>query len=410
MSVCKCRFCGGRLDHTLIDLGLSPISNEYIREEQLDQGQFFYPLKVSICENCFLAQVQEYEKPENIFHDYKYFSSFSSGWLRHCREYVDMIVPRLGLSGDSMVYELACNDGYLLQYFLPYGIPVCGIEPAGNVAAKAREKGIRVETCFWGEQTAGQIAEQYGPADLIIGNNVLAHVPDINGFVEGIHKALKAKGTVTMEFPHLLRLLQKNQFDTVYHEHFSYFSLFTADKIFETHGLKIYDVQELPTHGGSLRIYAAHAGNADVKMSHTVHEILMEEKEYGLCSMDGYRSFSDRVRKIKRDATALLASLKEKGASIAAFAAAAKGNTFLNYCGIGTEYIDFVADSSSEKQGLYLPGTRIPIVSPEMIREKKPDYIILLAWNIREELAGLLEDTREWGCKFITFIPETEVF
>lgn len=405
-----CRFCGRKLNHTMVDLGLSPISNEYVTEENLDFGQYYYPLHVMVCDECYLAQVMEYKAPEQIFTDYKYFSSYAKSWLEHCRKYVDMIVGRLSLNEKSMVYEIACNDGYLLQYFKPHGIPVCGIEPAENVAEEARKKGIDVEVMFWGEATAKMISEKRDKADLIIGNNVLAHVPDINSFVEGIRLALKKSGTVTMEFPHLLKLIGLNQFDTIYQEHFSYFSLLTVCRIFEKHGMKIYDVQELDTHGGSLRIYAACLDNEAYAVSESVKRVLDEEREYGLERIETYENFAENVKLIKRNSCKLLIELKEAGYKIAAFGAAAKGNTFLNYCGIGKEYIDFVADSSAAKQGLYLPGTRIPIVSPDRIREEKPDYIILLAWNLKDELSELLAYTREWGCRLITFIPETEVF
>jgi len=394
----------------MVDLGLSPISNEYVVKENVDIGQYYYPLHVMVCESCYLSQAMEYKAPEQIFTNYKYFSSFSKSWLEHCKKYVDMIVKRLFLGKNSIVYEIACNDGYLLQYFQPYGIPVCGIEPAENVAEEAKKKGIPVEIEFWGENTAKQISENRGKADLIIGNNVLAHVPDINSFVQGIYIALKESGTVTMEFPHLLKLIKLNQFDTIYQEHFSYFSLLTVCKIFEKHGMKIYDVEELSTHGGSLRIYGTHLSNASYDISGNVEKILLEEKEYGFEHIETYEHFSENVKKIKRESCKLLIKLKEEGSKIAAFGAAAKGNTFLNYCGIGKEYIDFVADSSTAKQGLYLPGTRIPIVSPDRIREEKPDYIVLLAWNLKDEISGLLEYTREWGCRLITFIPETEVF
>lgn len=410
MCLKKCRFCGEELKHTFIDLGLSPVSNEYIDKNGLERGQYFYPLKVNVCEKCFLVQAQEYQKSKNIFRNYKYFSSFSKSWLEHCRKYVDRITPRLGLTKNSLVLELACNDGYLLQYFKPYGIPVYGVEPAENVAMRAREKGIDVEVCFWGADTAADIADRHGKADLIIGNNVLAHVPDINNFVKGIAMALKSDGTVTMEFPHLLKLMSLNQFDTIYHEHFSYFSLLTVCSIFEKYGMKIYDVEELPTHGGSLRIYAAFEYNMAKKAAPSVENVINEEVKYGLKDVKTYEAFSGKAEKIKRSSISLLAELKEKGAKIAAFGAAAKGNTFLNYCGIGREFIDFVADSSTEKQGLYLPGTRIPIVSPEVVRQVKTDYIVLLAWNLKDELSELLSYTREWGCKFITFVPETEVF
>lgn len=406
----RCRFCGRELRHTMVDLGLSPISNEYIAKENLDEGQYYYPLHVMVCDDCFLAQVAEYKAPEQIFTDYKYFSSFSKSWLEHCKNYVDMIIGRLSLDTESMVYEIACNDGYLLQYFKPYGIPVCGVEPAENVAEEAKKKGIDVATDFWGRETAERIIAKRGKADLIIGNNVLAHVPDINSFVEGIRIALKEGGTVTMEFPHLLRLLSLKQFDTIYQEHFSYFSLMTVCRIFEEHGMKIYDVEEIPTHGGSLRIYVAHRDDNIHTVTENVGKVLDEEEENGLKKMETYQEFAGKVVQIKRDSCKLLISLKESGKKIAAFGAAAKGNTFLNYCGIGKEYIDFVADSNLPKQGNFLPGTRIPIVPPDKIREEKPDYIVFLAWNLRDEFSQLLAYTREWGCKFITFIPETEVF
>lgn len=405
-----CRFCGNRLNTSMVDLGLSPISNEYIKKENLDAGQYYYPLNVMVCEKCYLVQVAAYRTPENIFTDYKYFSSFSTSWLEHCKEYVDMIVKRLNLDENKKVFEIACNDGYLLQYFKPHHVPVLGIEPAANVADTAIKKGIEVETEFWGKETAAMIAARHGKADLIIGNNVLAHVPDINGFVEGLRLALKENGTITMEFPHLLQLMQLNQFDTIYQEHFSYLSLLTVEKIFAEHELKIYDVEELSTHGGSLRIYAAHRDNREFEKSQKVFELIDREIQYGMREMQTYAAFAERVKEIKRESCKLLIEIKEKGGSIAAFGAAAKGNTFLNYCGIGKEYIDFVADSSVEKQGMFLPGTRIPIVSPEEIKKKKPDYIVLLPWNLKSELAELLAYTREWGCRLITFIPRAEIF
>jgi len=403
-----CRFCGKELKYTFVDLGLSPLANEYMAEE--DKGQYFFPLNVMVCESCKLVQALDYQKPEEIFSDYKYFSSFSKSWLKHCENYVNMIVPRLGLNQDSFVYEIACNDGYLLQYFKPHKISVCGIEPAVNVAEDARKKGIEVEVEFWGEDTATELVKKRGKADLIIGNNVLAHVPDINSFVEGMKIALKENGTITMEFPHLLKLMQLSQFDTIYHEHFSYFSLMTVMTIFGEHGLKIYDVEELKTHGGSLRIYATHMSNEKYAQSENVTKVLNEEVQYGLDKIGTYEIFKEQIYKIKRESCKVLNELKEQGAKIAAFGAAAKGNTFLNYCGIGKECIDFVADSSVAKQGLYLPGTMIPIVAPEVIKTEKPDYIILLAWNLKDELSELLEYTREWGCKLITCIPQVEVF
>lgn len=410
MENLKCRFCGTKLENTFIDLGLSPVSNEYLEKEDLDGGQTFFPLIVNVCKKCKLVQASEYKEPDQIFKDYKYFSSFSNSWLKHCENYVNMIVNRLNLSEESMVYEIACNDGYLLQYFKPFNIPICGVEPAANVADEAKKKGIDVEVTFWGEDSANEMISRRGKADLIIGNNVLAHVPTINSFVKGMKNALKDEGTITMEFPHLLQLMRLGQFDTIYHEHFFYYSLMTVQEIFAEHGLKIYDVEELPTHGGSLRIYATHITNSSMAISTNVERILEEEKTYGFSDIKTYENFTQQVRKIKRDSCKKIIELKENGATIVAFGAAAKGNTFLNYCGIGKEYIDYVADSNIAKQGLYLPGTRIPIVSPDMIRETKPDYIVLLAWNLKDEFKELLAYTREWGCKLVTFIPTVEVF
>lgn len=405
-----CRFCGKILSHTMIDLGLSPISNEYVDEQHKDMGQYYYPLHVLVCDECFLAQVMEYKAPEQIFTDYRYLSSYSASWLKHCEKYEKMIVKQLNLSHESLVYEIASNDGYLLQYFERDNIPCCGIEPAENVANIAIDKGLDVEVKFWSDKTAKELIEKRGKADLIIGNNVLAHVPEINGFVEGLRIALKDQGTITMEFPHLLKLLELNQFDTIYQEHFSYFSLICVKRIFKEHGLRIYDVDELPTHGGSLRIYAAHCMNDAYKESDKVQHILSNEETYGLNCMDSYIDFRNRVEKIKRDSCKLLIDLKEEGKSIVGFGAAAKGNTFLNYCGIGAEYIDYVVDSNPIKQGMYLPGSRIPIKSPHCLKETKPDYIIFLPWNIRDELVEILRYTREWGCKFIVFIPKLEIF
>lgn len=405
-----CRYCGKKLKHTMADLGLSPISNEYITKEHLERGQYFYPLEVKVCDECFLAQAMMYEKPENIFTDYKYFSSFSTSWLVHCHNYVEMIIDRLNLGKSSMVYEIACNDGYLLQYFKPHEIPVCGVEPAENVAKEAKKKGIDVEVDFFSNDTAPVLVKSRGKADLIIGNNVLAHVPDIGGFVAGLKILLKPEGTITMEFPHLKQLMQLNQFDTIYHEHFSYLSLLAVRRIFKDNGLKIYDVEELPTHGGSLRIYAAHEENDNLIVSTNVSKVLEDEHIYGMSQIQTYEMFGEKVKKIKRESCRLLANLKDERKKIAAFGAAAKGNTFLNYCGIGKEYIDFVADSSTAKQGLYLPGTGIQVVTPDVIAKEKPDYIILLAWNLKDEFSDILQYTREWNCKFITFIPKVEVF
>lgn len=405
-----CRFCGDKLKHTFADLGLSPLSNEYLTAEDLNRGQMFYPLKVQVCEKCFLAQAALYQRPEQIFGEYQYFSSYSESWLAHCKAYVDMIVPRLSLGSSSQVLEIACNDGYLLQYFQPFGISVKGVEPAENVASAAKAKGIDVWPCFFGADTAQEIAAKDGRYDLVIGNNVLAHVPDINSFVDGLSTVLSPEGTITMEFPHLMRLIQYSQFDTIYHEHFHYLSLLTVQRIFRAHGLEIYDVEELQTHGGSLRIYAAHREYGRAKKSDAVDELLARERAFGLEESQTYAAFSDKMQQIKLDALRLFTEWKQQGKHIAAFGAAAKGNTFLNYCGIKSDMIDFVVDSSPHKQGFYLPGSLIPIVGPDVLWEKKPDYLLILPWNLTEEIVNAAGCIREWGGQFVVCIPHVRVF
>lgn len=405
-----CRFCGHELKHTFADLGLSPLANEYLTAEDLDRGQMFYPLKVQVCEKCFLVQAGLYQRPEQIFGEYQYFSSYSGSWLRHCKAYVDMIVSRLGLARTNRVLEIACNDGYLLQYFQPYGIPVKGIEPAENVAKTARAKGIEVQCCFFGAETAREIVSADGLYDLVIGNNVLAHVPDIDGFVEGLSFVLSAKGTITMEFPHLMRLMEQCQFDTIYHEHFHYLSLTTVQKIFQSHGLEIYDVEELETHGGSLRIYAAHKDHAYQQMRPAVQELLQHEETFGLKDMSTYSDFTAQMQKIKMDTIQLFTGLKQQGKHIAAFGAAAKGNTFLNYCGIKNDVIDLVVDSNPHKQGLYLPGSLIPIVGIDALEKYRPDCLLILPWNLKEEIVSLSDYVCGWGCQFITCIPDIQIF
>jgi SAM-dependent methyltransferase len=405
-----CRFCGHELNYTFADLGLSPLSNEYLKQADLDRGQMFYPLDVKVCEQCFLVQAAEYQRPEQIFGDYQYFSSYSESWLAHCKAYVAQIVPRLSLTSGSRVLEIACNDGYLLQYFQPYGIPVKGIEPAENVADEARKKGIEVECCFFGADSAQEIAAKDGRYSLVIGNNVLAHVPDINSFVEGLAIVLAAEGTITMEFPHLLRLIEQCQFDTIYHEHFHYLSLGTVKRIFNAHGLEIYDVEELPTHGGSLRIYAAHQEYGQVHMRSTARALLTREQEFGLENIQTYAEFSTRIQKTKVDTLRRMVAWKQEGKHIAAFGAAAKGNTFLNYCGIKNDLIDYVVDSNPHKQGLYLPGSLIPIVGQEALREYKPDYLLILPWNLTDEIVKAAGFIREWGGQFVVCIPHLNVF
>ncbi len=405
-----CRFCGHELKHTFADLGLSPLSNEYLKRSDLERGQMFYPLNVKVCEQCFLVQAAEYQRPEQIFGEYQYFSSYSESWLAHCKAYVDKIVPRLSLTSDSRVLEIACNDGYLLQYFRPYGIPIKGVEPAENVAEEARAKGIEVACCFFGAQTARDIAAQDGLYDLVIGNNVLAHVPDINSFVEGLGIVLAPGGTITMEFPHLLQLIEQCQFDTIYHEHFHYLSLGTVKRIFNAHGLEIYDVEELPTHGGSLRIYAAHREYGQIHMQDAVGALLTRERDFGLEDIQSYASFSTKIQKIKLDTLGQLSQWKQAGKHIAAFGAAAKGNTFLNYCGIKNDLIDFVVDSNPHKQGLYLPGSLIPIMNREALWERKPDYLLILPWNLTDEIVKTAGFISEWGGQFVVCIPQLHVF
>lgn len=405
-----CRFCGCELKHTFADLGFSPLSNEYLTAEDLNRGQMTYPLKVQVCERCFLVQAALYQRPEEIFGEYQYFSSYAASWLQHCKTYVDMIVPRLKLTREKRVLEIACNDGYLLQYFQPYGIPVKGIEPAENVAQAARAKGIEVKCCFFNAESAHELAVTDGLYDLVIGNNVLAHVPDINSFVEGLSLVLNETGTITMEFPHLMRLMEQGQFDTIYHEHFHYLSLTTVQKLFQAHGLEIYDVEELGTHGGSLRIYAAHRAYGLAQMQFAVMALLRREEAFGLKEIGTYASFTEQMQDIKLDTLRLLTELKRQGERIAAFGAAAKGNTFLNYCGIKTDMIEFVVDSNPHKQGLYLPGSLIPIVGPSLLRQRKPDYLFILPWNLVDEIIGTAAFVQEWGCKLITCIPQIRVF
>ena len=404
-----CRFCGHELKHTFADLGFSPLANEYLREADLERGQVFYPLKVQVCEHCFLAQAALYQQPENIFGEYQYFSSYSTGWLAHCKAYVDMIVPRLGLNARSQVLEVACNDGYLLQYFQPYGIPARGVEPAGNVAEAAREKGIDVRCCFFNAETAGEIAAQDGRYDLVIGNNVLAHVPDINSFVAGLAAVLGPEGTITMEFPHLMQLIQNSQFDTIYHEHFYYLSLAAVQRIFQAHGLEAYDVELLETHGGSLRVYAAHRPYGMARMESSVPDLLAREKSFGLCGMQAYARFSEKMLRIKLETLWQFTQWKKEGKHIAAFGAAAKGNTFLNYCGINKDMVDFVVDSNPHKQGLYLPGSLVPVLAPEALRRYRPDYLVILPWNLTSEIMEEAAFVSEWGCRFVSCIPELRV-
>jgi len=406
-----CNFCRAPLTEVFADLGMSPLSNAFLRADQLSQPEAFYPLTAYVCTQCWLVQVPQVQTPEQIFTDYAYFSSYSESWLAHAREYCRMMQERLRLDTGSRVIEIASNDGYLLQYFAEAGIPVLGIEPAANVAEAARVKGIETRTQFFGAAMASELPK----ADLLLGNNVLAHVPDINDFVAGLRIALAPRGTITMEFPHLMRLMEGNQFDTIYHEHFSYFSLLAVQAIFEKHGLTVVDVDELPTHGGSLRIYAQHqggrasrppgeAGGRDARPP-----LLARERAYGLDGVAAYRAFAERVAETKRALLAFLNTAKREGKRVAGYGAPAKGNTLLNYCGIGRDLIDYTVDRSPHKQGLFLPGTHIPIYPPEKIAETRPDYVLILPWNLREEIAAQMAHIREWGGKFVVPIPRVEV-
>lgn len=406
----KCRFCNSELKDTFVDLGMSPLSNSYVKSKDLKKKENFYPLHAYVCSECFLVQLEEFETPEEIFNDYAYFSSYSDSWLMHAKEYTEMAIERFSLNENSKVIEIASNDGYLLQYFKEKNIPVLGIEPAKNVAKEAEEKGIKTIKEFFGTTLTEELLTNNTKADLLLGNNVLAHVPDINDFVEGMKRILKPNGVITMEFPHLLKLMNENQFDTIYHEHFSYLSFITVKQIFESHGLQIFDVQELPTHGGSLRIFAKHIKDNSKEININVENLIEKETKAGLAAIKTYKTFSDNVKKTKRNILKVLIGLKDKGKNIVGYGAPAKGNTLLNYCGIGIDFLDYTVDRSSYKQGTYLPGTRIPVYSSEKIKETKPDYVIILPWNIKAEIMEQMKFIKEWDGKFVTLIPKVEVY
>jgi len=406
----KCRFCHHELTHVFIDLVNAPPSNSFLTKDQLNEPEVFYPLKLYVCDKCFLVQTDEYKKSDEIFNqDYAYFSSFSTSWLEHAKKYVDMITDRLELSTASHVMEIASNDGYLLQYFLEKQIPCLGIEPSANTAQAAREKGIETLEEFFRADLAERLAQKGKKSDLIIGNNVLAHVPDINDFVAGLKIALKNGGVVTMEFPHLMRLIEENQFDTIYHEHFSYLSFHTVRRIFAKHGLVIFDVEELPTHGGSLRIYARHDEDASKSVTSNVTALLEKEASKGMLQLDYYLDFQQKADKVKYAFLAFLLEQKEQGKKVAAYGAAAKGNTLLNYCGVKKDLIKFVVDASPHKQGKFLPGSHIPVVAEEMIKLNKPDYILILPWNLKDEIINQLNYVNGWGAKFTLPIPRLEI-
>jgi SAM-dependent methyltransferase len=403
-----CRLCNAPLKSTFVDLGMSPLCESFLSVEHLDQMEPFYPLHVLVCEQCFLVQLREYVKPEHIFTEYAYFSSFSSSWVEHARRYCHMIANRLRLGRDSLVFEVASNDGYLLQHFLPLEVPAIGIEPALNVAEAARRQGVTTIAEFFGTALAERLAGEGRQADLIIGNNVLAQVPDLNDFTAGLARLLKENGVITLEFPHLERLMRENQFDTIYHEHFSYFSLVTIDRLARRHGLKIFDVEEIPTHGGSLRVYLCRTGGSQV-VADAVSALLARERAIGLEEVETYGRFSAQVHGTKRSLLSLLIQCKNEGARICGYGAPGKGNTLLNYCGIGTDFLDFTVDRNPYKHGRFTPGMHIPIKPVVAIDEAKPDYILILPWNLKAEIIEQMKHVAAWGCKFIVPIPAPHI-
>ena len=405
----NCRFCATALRHTFVDLGMSPLCQTHIGPDQLHEMEPTYPLHAYVCDRCFLVQLQEFVSPQNIFSEYAYFSSYSSSWVEHARRYTDMAIERFGLGPASKVIEIASNDGYLLQHFVARGIPVLGVEPAANVAAAAALKGIPTEIRFLGRASAETIAGTHGQADLLLGNNVLAHVPDLNDFVAGLKRLLAPGGVITMEFPHLRQLMKCNQFDTIYHEHFSYFSCMAVEKVFSSHGLTLFDVEELPTHGGSLRIYARHAANLALPVGDRIRKLLQTELDEGFMTLAHYRGFGEQVKATKRKLLSFLIDAKQRGKRVVGYGAPGKGNTLLNYCGIRTDFLDFTVDANPYKQGKYTPGSRIPILSPDSIRQARPDYVLILPWNLRDEISSAAAYISEWGGQFVVPIPEVEV-
>ncbi|OAD21870.1 NDP-hexose 3-C-methyltransferase protein [Candidatus Thiomargarita nelsonii] len=388
---------------------MSPLSNAYLKPAQLQQMEPFYPLHAYVCEQCYLVQLQEFESPANIFSDYAYFSSYSESWLKHAKAYTEYMIERFGFNNTSQIVEIASNDGYLLQYFKDKNIPVLGVEPAQNVATVAQAAGIPTVTKFFGVKTATELANEGKTADLLLGNNVLAHVPDINDFVGGLKKLLKPHGVITMEFPHLLRLMEQNQFDTIYHEHFSYLSFITVEKIFAKQGLSLFDVAELTTHGGSLRIFARHTEDDTKPLTERVDNLRQLEKQTGLDDIKTYQIFAEKVRETKRKILDFLIPIKQAGKTIVGYGAPAKGNTLLNYCGIRTDFIDYTVDRSPHKQDLFLPGTHIAIHHPDKIKPTKPDYVLILPWNLKDEIIEQMAYIREWGGQFVVLIPEIGV-
>lgn len=405
-----CRFCGAPLRTTFVDLGVSPLCQTHIAPEQLQHMEPFYPLHAWVCDACFLVQLQEFVAPDSIFTEYAYFSSYSTSWVEHARRYTQMAIQRFGLHAGSKVMEIASNDGYLLQHFVAAGIPVLGVEPAANVARVAIERGVPTTVQFLGRDSGRAMAREHGLADLVLGNNVLAHVPDINDFVQGMRELLAPAGVITMEFPHLQRLIEGNQFDTIYHEHFSYLSFTTVEQVFAAHGLVLFDVEELPTHGGSLRIFARHAAHTALPVGPAVAALRQRELELGYRGLERYRGFGQQVQRTKHELLAFLIEAKRQGKRIVGYGAPGKGNTLLNYCGIRTDFLDFTVDANPYKQGKYTPGTRIPILAPEALRQARPDYVLILPWNLQEEIRAQAAYIREWGGRFVVPIPSVKVF
>ncbi|HEX4562639.1 MAG TPA: class I SAM-dependent methyltransferase [Gemmatimonadales bacterium] len=404
-----CRFCSTPLTHTFVDLGMSPLCESFLAAEQLDRMEPFYPLHVRVCDRCWLVQLEAYVGGEEIFTDYAYFSSFSTSWLAHAERYTDAMIQRFGLGPKSYVVELASNDGYLLQYFVARKVPCLGIEPAANVAQVAEAKGVPTLVKFFGVETARELVRQGRRADLLLGNNVLAQVPDLNDFVGGMKVLLAPTGVITIEFPHLLKLVAENQFDTIYHEHYSYFSLLTAEKIFAAHGLTLFDVEELSTHGGSLRIYGRHQEDTSKPVGARVEALRAREQRAGVDTVPYYQSFGAQVEETKRALLDFLIDAKRQGKRIVGYGAPGKGNTLLNYCGVGRDFLDFTVDRNPHKHGKYLPGTHIPILQPEAIADARPDYILILPWNLKDEIATQLAYVREWGGRCVVPIPTTQI-
>ena len=406
----RCRHCGAPLRHTFVDLGMSPLCESYLAAHQLNAMEPFYPLHVFVCDRCFLVQLQEYVTPAEIFTEYAYFSSYAESWLRHAEAYTDQMIARWRLGPENTVVELASNDGYLLQYFVQRGVPVLGVEPAANVAKAAAGRGVPTLVKFFGRETARELVAAGTRADLLIGNNVLAQVPDLNDFVAGMKTLLRADGVITMEFPHLLQLIANNQYDTIYHEHFSYFSFLSVSRIFEAHGLVVFDVEELPTHGGSLRIYARHQEDSTKPIEARARDLLRREVDLGFRRLETYADFGHKVEATKRHLLKFLVDAKTEGRTIVGYGAPGKGNTLLNYCGIRTDFLDYTVDRNPYKHGKFTPGTHIPIYPPERIDVTRPDFVLILPWNLKDEIMKQMSHIRGWGGRFVVPIPDLHVY